>query len=552
VSHAGSATAIVRGRVITLAGPPEPARVGLRDVQGLAMRDGRIVASGSVDEVEATATSATIRIDLAPDEITMPALTDGHLHLADAAVAARELRLESAATLDDGLAAIAVAASTLRSPGEWLRGGGWDASQWEQWPAAADLERVAPGRPVLLWSNDLHSVWCSPEAFRRSGVTASTADPPGGVVRRLDDGTPAGVLHEDATQLVTAHAPVPAVDELADLIVAYGRRLLSLGVVAVHDPSELEMDSRLERGFAAIERLAGSGLLPVRVHAGFRRGALDHAIERGLRSGDPLGPANGRARVGWLKLFADGTLGSRTAALLDDYSPDPELGEPPAGRRGLLVTDPAEMRELAERAAAHGIATSIHAIGDRALRHALDALEPTRGRTALRPRIEHVQLVANNDITRLGRSGITASIQPADLRGDAAKAQGAWRERLDRSYPWRALLDARTPICFGTDAPAADDDPWPAIAMATTRWHPAWGDGAEPYEPQNGMSLAEALRAACVGAAETAGEHDRGRLAVGQRADLVVVPAAVLTDPEAMRQARPRLVMMDGEVVFEA
>src|SRR5204863_9900364 len=168
----------------------------------------------------------------------------------------------------------------------------------------------------------------------------------GGVVRRLAEGDPEGVLHEDATQLVTTHAPLPSVDELASLIEAYGRRLASLGVVAIHDPSELEMDSRLERGFAAIENLSAVGRLPIRGHAGLRKGALDLAIERGLRSGDPLGPATGRARVGWLKLFADGTLGSRTAALLRPYEPDADLGDPPGGPLGVLVTEPDEMAEL--------------------------------------------------------------------------------------------------------------------------------------------------------------------------------------------------------------
>ena len=312
------------------------------------------------------------------------------------------------------------------------------------------------------------------------------------------------------------------------------------------------MDSRLERGFAAIEGLSMAGRLPIRVHAGLRKGALDLAIGRGLRSGDPLGPASGRARIGWLKLFADGTLGSRTAALLRPYEPDADLGDPPGGPLGVLVTEPDEMAELAARAAAHGMAASIHAIGDRALRNALSALEPVAARTAVRPRIEHVQLVDDADIGRLGTAGITASVQPADLRDDAPKAHRAWGDRVDRTYPWRGLLDAGTRVCFGTDAPAANDEPWPAIAMATTRRHPAWGTGEDAYAAHHAMTLAEALRAACVAAPETAGEIDRGRLIVGQRADLVVVPAAVLEDAERMREARPRLVLMDGEVAFEA
>jgi predicted amidohydrolase YtcJ len=291
--------------------------------------------------------------------------------------------------------------------------------------------------------------------------------------------------------------------------------------------------------------------LPIRVHAGIRKGALDLAIARGLRSGAPLGPAEGRARVGWLKLFGDGTLGSRTAAILAPYADEPARGVPPAGPFGTFVTDPGEMAELAETAARAGIATQIHAIGDRSLRAALDALEPTAGRTALRARVEHVQLVDAADLPRFGLSGIVASVQPADLRDDAAKARRAWGLRGDASYPWARLLASGATLAFGTDAPAADDDPWPALAMAVRRRDPSWPSEVPAFGPAEAITLPQALRAACVGAATAAGEADRGRLTPGQRADLLVIPAAALTDMDALRIARPRLVFLDGRVAHE-
>jgi hypothetical protein len=566
---------VVRGRIVTLDAPADPtgATAGAAGAAGatalgmwdaIAIRAGRIVAVGRAQDVEPVTGPGTARLDLAPNEIALPGLTDAHLHLADAAAASDQVDLERAPSLAAGLTLVRSAHEDLGENDGWLRGGGWDAGRWGGWPTAADLEGVAPGRPVLLWAHDLHSVWVSARALSLAGISRDTPDPPGGVIRRLADGTPAGVLHEDATLLVTRFAPSPAGEELADRIETYARRLLALGVVAVHEPGELEMDSALERGFAAIGRLAQAGRLPIRVHAGLRRGALDVAIARGLRSGDPLAdrigdrmgdrpdPADGRARVGWLKLFGDGTLGSRTAALLAAYEADPERGDPPAGPLGLLVTPPDEMAELAERAATAGIATQIHAIGDRALRAALDALAPTAGRTALRPRIEHVQLADALDLPRFAAQGIVASVQPNHVADDAPKARRAWGDRADDSYPWRRLVESGATVAFGTDAPADTEDPWPGLAMAVTRRDPRWPVAAQAFAPQEALSLRQALWAACVAPAIAAGEPDRGRLSVGQRADLIVVPAAILENVDVLRQARPRLVLLDGRVQYEA
>jgi predicted amidohydrolase YtcJ len=560
-----SAELVVGGRIVTLdrspdardlpAGAASPSAHGLGIVDAIAIGGGRVVAAGRAADVEPLIGPGTRRLDLAPDEVALPGLSDSHLHLADAAVAAGRLDLEGAPTLAAGLALVNAAHERMGRDGGWLRGGGWDAGRWGAWPVVADLELTAPGRPVLLWAHDLHSVWVSATALVLAGVDAGTPNPPGGRIRRLADGAPAGVLHEDATLLVTRFAPSTTGDELAGRIETYARHLLALGVVAVHEPGELEMDSALEHGFAAIERLASAGRLPIRVHAGLRRGALDVAIARGVRSGAPLGdrpdPAEGRARVGWLKLFGDGTLGSRTAALLANYETDPEHGDPPAGPLGLLVTSPEEMVELSERAAQAGIATQIHAIGDRALRAALDALAPMSGRTTLRPRIEHVQLVDGQDLPRFAAHGIVASVQPHHVADDAPKARRDWGDRAQRSYPWRSLVESGAIVAFGTDAPADSEDPWPGLAMALTRRDPGWPAGVPAFGPHEALTLPQALWAACVAPAVAAGEPDRGRLTVGQRADLIVVPAAILRDVAALRVARPRLVLVDGSVAYE-
>ena len=257
-----TADLIVIGRIVTLAGDSAD-DLGL--VEAIAIEGGRIWAAGRRADVEELAGPATRRLVIGGDEVVIPGLTDAHLHLADAAVAAVQLDLETAPTLEDALARIRSAHEALGDPAAWLRGGGWDAGRWGAWPTAAALESVAPKRRVVLWSHDLHAVWASPAALAAADVTESTPDPPGGIVRRLADGSPEGVLHEDATGLVTAHAPTLDGDRLAELIERYCRRLLGFGVVAVHEPGELESDARLERGFAAIERLAAADRLPIRV-----------------------------------------------------------------------------------------------------------------------------------------------------------------------------------------------------------------------------------------------------------------------------------------------
>ena len=257
--------------------------------------------------------------------------------------------------------------------------------------------------------------------------------------------------------------------------------------------------------------------------------------------------------MGWLKTFADGSLGSRTAALLAPLERAPGEPPPPNDGYGVWLVPPDELMAQADRAAALGITTQIHGIGDAAVRAALDALAPTVGRTALMPRVEHAQLVHPDDIPRFASLGIAASMQPIHVRSDAEKARRLWGARAETSaYAFGALDRAGAVIAFGTDAPVEPVDPWPGLACAVTRSSPEWPAGTPPLGPQHAFDLWRALRASCVDAAITAGETDRGRLVVGHRADVVVIPAAAVDEPVevggALWHARPRLVLLDGEV----
>ena len=539
------------GRIATLAGDR-----GFGWVDAVGITGGRVAFAGSAIDLETRADPHTRRIEMDPDEIAIPGLTDAHLHLAEGGLSLDRIDLTPTPTLDAGLEAIAAANSALTDPDAWLEGHGWHNDRWGVWPTADDLERVAPGRAVALWAHDHHALWASHRALEIAGIDADRTDPDGGIIRRDEGGAPTGILHETAARLVVDRVPPPAAEHYEACIVRLARDLVALGVVAIHDPGALSLQDGLGRAILAYRALDEGDDLPLRVHASIRSEQLAAARDRGFHSGDPLGPPGGRARFGWLKLFADGTLASRTAALLEPIEPEEGRPLPPGTERGIWLTPPEEVARLAREAADAGIATQVHAIGDRACRATLDALEPLVGRTALVPRLEHIQLLHEDDRVRFGKTGVAASIQPIHVRADAPIARRLWGRRAEtRGYPMRSLLDSGALLAFGTDAPVEPIDPWPGLSMAVTRVDGSWPAGSEPFGPDERITLEQAIRAACVAPAVVAAEPDRGRLTPGQRADLVVLPATALSHPiepgGALATARPRLVMIDGEVVFE-
>jgi predicted amidohydrolase YtcJ len=541
--------ALVTGRIATLSGD-----TGFGWVEAIGIRDGRIAFAGSEVDLETRADPFTERFRLEPDQVAVPGLTDAHLHLVQAAMASRHVDLTSSASLDEGLARLRAAHDALPD-GTWLEGHGWDSDRWGSWPTADQLETVAPGRRAAIWAHDHHAMWVSHAAIAVAALPA--ADPSGGVIRRTADGSPEGVLYESATRLVTIHVPPMTPADLERALIEVSADLVSLGVVACHDPGGVAPDPTLAYSFPVYARLADAGRLPLRVHACMRDDAVVAAIERGFRSGQRLGETlDGRAIVGWQKCFADGSLGSRTAALLEDIEPEPDRPLPRDRRRGVWMTEPDGLRERVARAAAGGIATTIHAIGDAAVRAALDVLEPGAATAPLMPRIEHVQMLHPDDRPRFARAGIAASVQPVHLGTDAIAARRLWGDRAEaEGYTWKSIADTGAVMPFGTDAPVESYDPWPGIALAVRREDARWPAGTPTYAPDQALTLERALRANCIDPAVSARETDRGRLTVGQRADVVVIAAAALDEPVTpggpLSTTRPQLVMIDGRVAFE-
>jgi predicted amidohydrolase YtcJ len=533
---------LIEGRIASLAG-----KAGWGWVEAIAISAGRIIAAGAASEVDAVAGSRTTRWRIPPDALVMPGITDAHLHLVTLALARTQVDLTAAHGLAETLDTLAEAHTRRLAAGDadgWLLGHGWSLHGLGTWPDATMLERACPGRPVALYAHDHHSRWVSRRALQLAGIDETTPDPAGGALRRAD-GRLTGILHETASSLVDIAVPDPADRDMERALIDQAADLAALGVTGCHDPGELTADRHIRRGPLLYRRLAEQERLPLRVHSSIRSAELAHAIELGLRSGEGVG----NYRMGWLKLFADGSLGSRSAALLEPYT-DAATRPPTGGPTGMFIASPVELAEDLARAAAAGISGQVHAIGDAAVRAALDVFANTP-RGPLPARIEHAQLVDPSDVPRFGELGVAASVQPVHLRSDAAPARAAWGVRSDNAFPLAALVESRALIPFGTDAPVEPPNPWPGLAVAVVRRDPDQ-PADTPLGARHTIDLARAVRAACLDPAVVAGESDVGWLGVGCRADLLIVPSAGFRepiDPPSFARTRPLATLIAGEIV---
>ena len=538
---------LIVGRIATLAGDD-----GYGWQPAMAVSGGRVVAVGRAPDLQALATDRTEHWHLPDELMVMPGITDAHLHLMSLVLAESQIDLTGLG-LGAALDAVAQRHRQMTDAGDeagWLLGHGWSMHDLGGWPTADDLARVAPGRPVALYAHDHHSRWVSRVALERARVGEVVEPEIAALIRRNEAGHPTGILHEWAATLVDDVIDEPDWDAVGTTLQVVASRLAGLGLTGCHDPGELNADTQIRRGPLFYRAMAEAGTLPMRVHGSVRAHQLDRSIDLGLRSGESLG----RYTMGWLKLFADGSVGSRSAALLEPYS-DAESNPPTGGPTGTVLTDAEELDDLLRSAHAAGIVGQVHAIGDGAVRMVLDVLgNIPADENGPQRRIEHAQLVHPADQARCGALGVAASVQPVHLRSDAPQIRAGWGERGEHSFPLRGLLDGGALIPFGTDAPVEPPDPWPGIAVAVARRDPTrLGDAR--VGAAHAISLERAMRAACVDPAAVAGLSDVGRLAPGCRADLLVVARALVEEPfdaAAVAAARPIATLIDGRPVHLA
>ncbi len=466
----------------------------LPTVRALAIAGERV--AGGVGTHETSLASPDV-VDLG-GRCVLPGFTDSHVHFPTWAVARRQVRLEDAASLAEALDRVRTALADL-ADGGWLRGQGWRDADWADPPTKEALDAVCGDVPVALLAKDYHSLWLNSAALARADGDLQVD---GGVVEVNEHGEPTGILREESAWRFKERYVETTDQEYLDAMREGLRVAATRGVVAVHDkdgwlPSVPRLWQQLER----------EGALSLRVWQSVPFDRVDDLASLGLEAG--LG--SDRLRLGYVKVFMDGTLGSRTALMLDGT--------------GVEITSGDELADLVRRAAGAGWPVAVHAIGDGANRNALDAFEETRAEWAplgLRHRIEHAQCLDPADVARFGSIGVAASVQFSHAPSDRELAERFWADRLDGAYAYRSLLDAGALLANGSDAPIEELDPWAGICAGVLR----------DWRPEQRVTVEEALTATTVAPAWLTGdEHRRGRLVPGHLADLVVLDRDPLAIP---------------------
>lgn len=504
----------------------------------LAVRGGRIAFLGSDAEAEKLRGPKTQVIELRGRAVT-PGLIDAHSHFLGLGVALTEVDLVGTRSYEEVVAKVEAAAAKA-APGAWVRGRGWDQNDWaaKGFPEHGALSRAVPGHPVWLERIDGHAALVNEKAMSLLGLTAATKDPSGGRFLRDAEGRPTGVLVDNAMEIANGKIPGPTAEEAGRILDLAARHCLALGLTTVTD---MGVGQEQIDVYAAARK---SGRLPLRVAAFLTdNGPL---LERWFARGPEIDP-EARFSVRGVKLYADGALGSRGAALVEPYSDDP-------GNLGLLVTPGAHMTDVAARALKAGFQVGVHAIGDRGNLVALDSLESALGRPRpeARFRVEHAQVMRLQDLERMARLGVIASVQPTHATSDMPWAGDRVGEaRLAGAYAWRKVLDAGGRLALGSDFPVESADPLLGLYAAISRQDLS-GQPAGGWRPEERLSREEALRGFTLDAAWSIFlDQEVGSLAVGKRADLVVYGRDPMRIPVAeIPRAGIDYTLVEGRVAY--
>ena len=506
-------------------------------------QSGRILALGSNDEVRRYSDRFSQHLDLRGKTV-IPGFIDAHIHLISTAY--RSHHVDARDTSSEDAVIERVRERVSQTPkGHWIQGGQWDKNQWpgNNFPTKASLDAVAPDHPVVLWSKDGHLLWVNSLALQRAGINAQTPEPSNGAILRDGSGEPTGILQEDgATALVYRVIEEPPLVLNRALLRGILPQLASSGITTIHD---IEGENTLK----LFQELRDENQLKTRVQMILPRHMLPQMRTYGINN-----EQNDLLRVAGIKIFADGTLGSQTAAMLESF-------EGNSGNYGILSTQEQEMQDAVNDATEMGLTIAIHAIGDRAARVALDAIERAQmliaeqgtteaSASGLRYRLEHVQLIAPEDLVRMRRMGVIASIQPFHAVADRDLAERYWGKRSRRAYAYRTMHDMGIPIALGSDAPVETFDPLRIISAATLRRDPALQRPA--WLPDQALSINDAIRAYTMGAAYAAGEEEqKGSLRVGKLGDAIVLREDIFTVPqEKMTENGVQATILGGNLIY--
>ncbi len=515
---------VIRGGTVLTMDPNRP------QAEAVGISGCEIADVGSWEKLQPSCGRRTRVIDARPHTV-IPGFVDAHLHLLSYAKGFLTLALEDTGSKEECLRRVAQTRAQLPEGG-WIQGHGWNHDAWPapHWPHRVDLDHVAGDCPVFLTRKDGHSAWLNTAALKACGLWDMSSFPDGVRTELTDVGLlPTGLVQETAVDLVFARVPRPREGQVRDCLVQACRNLNKLGITSVHDCG----------GEGLLPQLVGlrdEGRLTLRCWLTAPPEALPHFREM------PEYGADDSLRVGAVKLFVDGSLGSRTARLLEPYNDDP-------ANVGTLLLQRPRLRALLQDAADAGLWVAVHVIGDGALREVLEAME---GCSERRPvvRLEHLQLIHPHDLPRLSKGPYVASMQPYHLSTDIRVAARAWGRRCRLAYAW-ASVAARVPVlAFGSDCPVEPPDPRLGLWAAVTR-RGADGRSRGGWFPQERLGLNQALRCYTWGGAAASGDGARkGSIEPGKLGDLVVLEGMFRDKEKAeIRDKKVLLTLFGGKVV---
>lgn len=531
-----------------------------RWAEAVAVRDGLIAAVGTGADVAELIGPKTQVIDL-DERMLLPGFQDAHIHAPSAGLDRLRVDLSTAHALDEYRALIKAYADA-HPEAEWVLGGGWAMDVFPGGTPTRDvLDELVPDRPVFINNRDNHGAWVNSRALELAGVTAETPDPADGRVERDVAGAPSGTLHEGAMNLVRRHVPPASAEEQLRGLLLAQEYLHSLGITAWQD-AIVGTYSTIQDSYDAYANAAGRGDLTARVIGSlwWERGKgleqLPLLLDRRAKAQE------GRFRAPTVKIMADGICENFTAALLDPYLGP---GGRPTDNTGIAFFEAEELKEAAVALDREGFQLHIHAIGDRAVRNALDAIEAARranGWNDLRHHLAHIQVVQPDDVPRFRALGVTANAQPlwAALEPQMTELTLPFlgKERATWQYPFRSLLASGATMAFGSDWPVSSPNPLWELHVAVNRQvpgrYPYGGVGAEPFLPDECLDLPEAIRAFTMGSAYVNHLDDEtGSIEVGKYADLAVLDRNLFEQPTAeIADARVLLTLVEGNAVHEA
>lgn len=507
-----------------------------RPEDSLAVSEGKIVYLGQRNGALQLVGAKTEKINLRGKAV-IPAFTDCHVHFLSWALSLKRANLDGISDFKEVLGKIKEAGKEL-SPGEWLLGRGWNKNLWRDsdFPNKTDLDTILPDSPILLRSKDGHTIWVNSLALKLAKIDRNTSDPEGGLIARNPKGEPTGILHENACLLLDPQVKKPTRNVLKKALLEAIKHAHREGVVGIHDCEEEE------EALSLWQELVSAGKLSLRVYKMIPQEQLESASSLGLCTGS----GDEYLRIGAVKTYADGALGSQTALMFAAYQ-----GRP--GDFGVEVKSRKELQSLVETAVKSNLSVAVHAIGDKANHNVISVFEKYKKEFAkrkLRPRIEHAQLLRREDIPRFAKSNIIASVQPSHVVADRDTAERYWGSRCETIYPFKSLLKSGALLCFGSDAPIERLNPLEGIYAAVNRKKP--DDPRGSWYPPEKLKVAEAIAGFTIWAAQAAGEDDlKGSLTVGKFADMLILSEDIFEiDAEEIHKTKILATFLAGRMVY--